>query len=180
VAGDGWEEAVPLVAVLHEACPGCRPPVPELFDVVLGEAGTTGEAVDALADWEALDPDTRYARFEAEMSKCLRCYACRQACPACYCPVCFVDRNQPAWVGVADDVTDAMVFHLVRSMHVAGRCVDCGACVRACPQGIDLRLLNKRLERDAAELFGFQAGVSPDHQTLPGAARPDDPDHFVK
>jgi ferredoxin len=37
--------------------------------------------------------------------------------------------------------------------------VDCGACVRACPVGIDLRTFTYKLVKDAEELFGHTAGL---------------------
>ncbi|MEW6524374.1 MAG: 4Fe-4S ferredoxin [Bacillota bacterium] len=180
-SGHGWEANIPLAEVVHPSCAGCRLPQRDLFDVFLGEdPAKEGSPYAEVEAWELQDADQRYQRFSREMEKCLRCYACRQACPACYCPECFVDRSQPAWVGGSDDASEAMVFHLVRTMHVAGRCVDCGACVRACPQGIDLRILTKRVERDARALFDFEPGLDPGHKTLPGSFRPDDPDDFIK
>lgn len=179
--GDGWEAVIPLEELVHPACAGCRLPTRELFDVFLGDGDDRAAAADVdLAAWEARDAGARYQEFSREMEKCLRCYACRQACPACYCPECFVDRSQPAWLGASGDLSGNMLFHLVRALHVAGRCVDCGACVRACPQRVNLRVLNRRLERECRELFGFEPGLDPGHKTLPGSFRPDDPDAFVK
>jgi ferredoxin len=175
--GHGWEAVIPLDELVHPSCTGCRLPTREIFDVFLGEQ----REIPGVEELEvSRDADTRYREFSREMEKCVRCYACRQACPACYCPECFVDRSQPAWLGASSDVSENMLFHLVRALHVAGRCVDCGACARACPQQVDLGLLNRRLEREARELFGFEAGLDPGHKTLPGSFRPDDPDDFVK
>jgi formate dehydrogenase subunit beta len=66
--------------------------------------------------------------------------------------------NSPAWIGVSTELTDSMIFHLIRIFHQAGRCVECDACVRACPMGIDLRTFTKKIASDVRELFGFTPG----------------------
>ncbi len=55
-----------------------------------------------------------------------------------------------------------MLYQIGRIFHQAGRCVDCGACVRACPMGIDLRAFTYKLVKDVRELFGYEAGISLD------------------
>ena len=44
-------------------------------------------------------------------------------------------------------------WHITRAFHLAGRCVGCDECTRACPAGIDLRLLNLSLAKAAEEQF---------------------------
>jgi formate dehydrogenase (coenzyme F420) beta subunit len=145
---------------LEDGCLSCRSPVPEGADVMIQAgarpAGDGGEGI--LADFAALARTERWARFRAEMARCIRCYACRQACPTCYCKVCFAEENNPAWIGAGSEVTDAMIFHMIRIYHQAGRCVECDACVRACPMGIDLRTLTKKMAADVREMFGFTPG----------------------
>ena len=54
------------------------------------------------------------------------------------------------------------LFHIIRAVHVAGRCTDCGECSRVCPQGIPLHLLNRKFIKDIDELYGdYQAGLEP-------------------
>ena len=73
-----------------------------------------------------------------------------------------------------------MAFHLVRAYHLAGRCLDCGACSRACPMNIDLRVLRKKLQKDGLELFGYEAGLDPETEPALATFRPDDPQEFIK
>ncbi|MGE5571788.1 MAG: 4Fe-4S dicluster domain-containing protein [Bacteroidota bacterium] len=185
VRGEGFEKAVPVEDVLSPACATCTHPVPVIHDFLAGEDGWAREAcpretgfahVEEFADRSA---EERFAYFAREIERCIECYACRQACPLCYCPECFVDRQIPKWVGRWRDLSDKMVFHLGRVLHTAGRCVDCGACRRACPAGIDLRLLAKRMEKDALEFFGHEPGI--DLQAVPVLAtyRREDPDDFI-
>lgn len=39
----------------------------------------------------------RFSFWEGEFSRCIKCYACRAACPMCWCRRCVVDNNQPQW-----------------------------------------------------------------------------------
>jgi ferredoxin len=112
----------------------------------------------AVRQFAQLDRESRWKNFEAEISRCIRCYACRQACPTCYCTECFAETNKPAWIGATAEITDTMIFHLIRIFHQAGRCVECDACVRACPMGIDLRPFAGKIALDVREMFGFTPG----------------------
>jgi ferredoxin len=103
--------------------------------------------------------EERWAYIQEEYSKCIRCYACRNACPSCYCPECFVDQNDPQWIGKTPEVTDSIIFHLIRNLHVAARCVDCGACVSACPVDLDLRVMSKKVEKEIKDRFDYTAGI---------------------
>ncbi|MBM3189724.1 MAG: 4Fe-4S ferredoxin [Chloroflexi bacterium] len=173
---------LPLSQVLYDACAACTERISPIHDTVLGERPPEVEAVDDWADVqaiEALDAAARWAHFAAEFSACIRCYACREACPLCYCSECVADQSQPAWFGRTDDISDTMSFHLTRALHLAGRCVDCGACSRACPMGIDLRLLNRKMAKEVLERYGYRAGL--DLEAVPPLAtfRPDDPQEFI-
>ncbi len=105
--------------------------------------------------------EERWNYFEELIAPCIRCYACRNACPQCYCPTCFVDESRPQWVGKSLDPTDTRTFHFLRAYHMAGRCTDCGACERACPMDIKVRQFTKKLEKDVKELFGYEVGRGP-------------------
>jgi len=76
-----------------------------------------------------------------------------------------VDQNKPVWFGKTTDISDIIVFHLIRSMHMAGRCVACGACSSVCPMGIDLTFIIRSLEKIVKERFDFKSGL--DLETLP-------------
>jgi len=143
--------------VLQEACIDCRYPMPEGTDYLLeGEAKAPGDGGYARIEaFEANSPQERWQYFLQEMSKCIRCYACRQACPTCWCKECFAEQNDLKWIGVTTDISDTMIFHLTRIFHQAGRCVECDACYRACPMDIDLRTFTKKIGKDVEELFEF-------------------------
>lgn len=159
----GSEKKVEVKRVLACSCLECTHRSPVLSDLCLGEAVILPEARSRYADveeFESKPAEERWEHFVAEISRCIRCYACREACPNCYCRECFAEETSPSWLGVTTDLPDLILFHLGRAFHQAGRCVDCGACVAACPQGIDLRLLTQKVAKDVEELFGGEAGIS--------------------
>jgi len=180
--GLNFEKTLPRAELLHPSCQVCRYRNPVLYDSLLGDKVTESEVTDEYAevrDLETKSLEERWAYFTAEISKCIRCYGCRNACPFCYCRECFVDA-QPQWIGKTIALTDTQLFHLIRAFHLAGRCVDCGACERACPMGVDLRKLNKKLEKDVEELFGYKAGLSLEELPPLATFRPEDPQDFIR
>jgi len=195
--GADFEETLDLQEALCEDCVVCRHKIPSVYDVLVGDEDLVKDADDQAAadsesavhargkhptvqEFESWTADERWAYFSEEFSRCIRCYACREACPACYCTECFVDQSQPDWFGKSNDLSDVMAFHLVRIYHVAGRCLDCGACVRACPMHIDLRTLGRKLEKDVRELFRYEPGMDLESAPLLGTFRLDDPQDFIK
>ena len=181
--GSRFEERLTLEDYLRAACTTCECRTPPVYDLLVGEPTPATETTDPYSDIETLEAQSteeRWAYFSKEFDQCIRCYACRQACPLCYCEECFVDQTQPSWFGKTDDFSDTMIFHIVRALHLAGRCIDCGACARACPMGLDLQALNRKLIKDVREWFGYQAGLDLDAIPLLSTFEPDDPQEFIK
>ena len=145
-----------------DSCVECTHPTPSVVDLLIeGQSKHPAEqGFQTVEAFEERKADDRRSYIAAEMSRCIRCYACRQACPNCYCKICFADQTKPKWIGAGDDPSDTFVYHLIRAFHQAGRCVSCDACVRACPVGLDLRILNQKLEKDVEQLFGYVPGLS--------------------
>ncbi len=144
------------------ACIECVNPAVTGADIAIGGGSRKGAeaAYSRVKEFEKKSVAERWRIFTEEISRCIRCNACREACPNCYCKVCFADQRRPSWVSPAARLSDAMVYHLGRMFHQAGRCVECDACVNACPMGIDLRLFTQKLASDARDLFGCVPGVS--------------------
>jgi formate dehydrogenase subunit beta len=183
VGGEGFEIALSKEEFLHPSCRACRSRNPVIYDTLVGDPVAEGEAADEYADvreFEAKPAAERWAYFLAQTSKCVRCYACRNACPLCYCRTCFTDVTQPQWLGRTTDLADTLVFHIVRALHVAGRCVDCGTCDRACPLGVDVRKLTKKMEKDVEEFFHYKAGMSLDEPLPLATYSLEDPEDFVQ
>ena len=118
------------------------------------------ERFEMIAKLEAMTANERFAFWQNELSKCIRCNACRNVCPACTCEQCVFD-NPKSGVSqkAAADSFEEKMFHIIRAFHVAGRCTDCGECSRVCPQNIPLYLLNRKYIKDVDEIYGeYQAG----------------------
>ena len=183
LTGQDFEEVLPLAEYLQENCSICTHRNPVLYDELIGDLVTEQDEVDRHLDIraiEAMSSAERWEHFEELLSPCIRCYACRNACPMCYCPVCFVDESMPQWLGKSIDPTDTKTFHFLRAYHLAGRCTDCGNCERACPMSIKVRQLTKKLEKDIIELYGYEAGLSLDQRPPLDTYRPDDPQEFIQ
>lgn len=123
---------------------------------------TTGDRFALVKELEAMKPEERFAFWQGELSRCIRCNACRNACPACTCRKCVFDSDKFDSEQKANvDSFEEKMFHIIRAFHVAGRCTDCGECSRVCPQGIPLYLLNRKFIRDINTFYGeYQAGAS--------------------
>ena len=134
-------------------------------------------AVEALLD---RPPDERLAFWTTEFDRCLKCYACREVCPMCYCERCIADKNRPQAIDTSPHRKGNFAWHITRAMHLAGRCVGCDECTRACPVGIDLRLLNLTLARAAETQFGYRAGMDTAAEPLIGAWSSHDKEEFIR
>ena len=183
VQGDGFEDVLQKKDVLQENCVVCIHRNPVIHDELVADMVEEQKVVDRYEDVrriEAMASDEKWNYFDDLLSACVRCYACRNACPLCYCPTCFVDESRPQWVGKSQDTVDIRTFHFLRAYHCAGRCTDCGACERACPVGINMRAFTKKLNKDCFELYGWEAGLSLDERPPLDTYKSDDPDDFIK
>jgi len=183
VKGPDFEQSFNKKDFLQSNCLTCTHRNPVEYDEMIGEPVKEQSEVDAYGDVkkiEAMEPEKKWGFFTRLINKCIRCYSCRNACPLCYCPTCFVDESNPQWVGKSSDPTDTMTFHFLRAYHCAGRCTDCGACERVCPVGISMRQFTKKLNKDALEFFSWEAGLATDQRPPLDAYKPDDYDGFVK
>lgn len=171
---------VRLEELLHDTCKVCRHGNPLIYDAFIGDPVTPKpeDKFDDVAAFETLSPEERRDVLAGEFSRCIRCYACRNACPMCYCNDCFVDCTTPVWIKKTPDIEDNLMFQLVRVFHSAGRCADCGACDRACPMGINLRGITRKMVKEVKDLFGFEAGINLGEKPAMDTFSIDDPQPF--
>jgi formate dehydrogenase subunit beta len=183
VNGKNFEETFDKKDFLQTNCAVCTHRNPVEYDEMIADPVEEQTGVEAYRDVEKIEemePEKKWGFFTRLIERCIRCYACRNACPLCYCPTCFVDESQPQWVGKSSDPTDTMTFHFLRAYHCAGRCTDCGACERVCPMGISMRQFTKKLNKDALDLFSWEAGLTLDQRPPLDLYRPDDYNDFIK
>ena len=149
--------------VLLERCANCKSKKHVAYDELLGEDGAVLDSnrFDQVAELEKMSADERFNFWQNELSRCIRCNACRDACPACTCEKCVFDNpNSGVENKSPANSFEEQMFHIIRAFHVAGRCTDCGECSRVCPQHIPLHLLNRKFIKDINEFYGdYQAGA---------------------
>ncbi len=159
---DGVKE-IAKADVLQERCLNCKSKKHVAYDELLGEEGEVvdNNRFDEVAKLEAMSADERFNFWQNELSKCIRCNACRDVCPACTCEKCVFDNpNSGVENKSPANSFEEQMFHIIRAFHVAGRCTDCGECSRVCPQHIPLHLLNRKFIKDINEFYGeYQAGA---------------------
>ena len=156
---------------------GDSPHLPERPDGCCAQMGTVPFSPRPLMEMSA---DQRLAYWQDELGRCLKCYACRQVCPLCYCERCIADKNRPTVIDTSATLKGNFAWHITRAFHLAGRCIGCDECTRACPAGINLRLLNLALAQAAESHFDFRAALKPDAEPIIGSYSQQDQETFIR
>jgi ferredoxin len=146
------------------------------------ETANTGfkpEEQEMLSKLQAMSAQERFSFWTSEFEKCIKCYACRAACPMCYCHKCTTECNQPQWIAPASHPLGVLEWHLMRAMHLTGRCVNCGECATACPVGIPLNLLTYSMMESMEAEFGTKPGMKADTKYALSVYKPEDKESFI-
>jgi formate dehydrogenase (coenzyme F420) beta subunit len=177
------ESGAPSAETIAPRCLSCEKREPDLVDHLVGEPGSSPPAnakPDArLLEIESMSTAERLAFWTDLLSRCTRCQACRQVCPMCFCERCVAEKTQPAWIESSPHVRGSFAWQLTRALHLAGRCVDCGECERACPAQIPLGLLNRKVARIVEARYGYTVTDDPSTKTPIGTYRLDDEQEFI-
>lgn len=128
---------------------------------------------------DSMNFEERLEYWKNELSKCFKCYACRAACPMCYCGTCTVSCNQPQWITVPANELGNLEWHLMRAMHLAGRCINCGQCADACPLDIPINILTLKVSEDIAKNFNYKAGSGVKQDYVLSTYKPNDKENFI-
>ena len=189
---------LPAQDVLADRCLECNKSYPLDADFFFGDKVDErpyGPRFSVVNAFSKKDMDERSEFWACHFDRCIRCYACRAVCPMCYCDECVVDStnfivnngttadekaNRVRWISRSPTPSENAMYHMVRAMHLAGRCTDCGECERVCPVNIPLRLLNTMLEHEALDMFGYAPGLDAGQPSLISSFRDGDPNDFVR
>jgi len=165
-------------------CAGCQLRTPRFADEVIGTPSEAEPLSSSIAmtldELMAKTPAERWEFWKGEFERCVKCYACRQVCPLCYCERCIADKNRPQEILTSASVIGNFAWHITRSFHLAARCVECGECTRNCPVGIPLALLNRTLAAQAEESFNYRPGLDADAEPVIGSWKATDKEGFIR
>ncbi|MGQ9603700.1 MAG: Fe-S oxidoreductase [bacterium] len=163
-------------------CRGCQVQIPQTYDLLIGSPEITrieGSRYHDVLEILKLDYNRRWDFWIDQFKKCIKCYACRQACPLCYCETCLTDKTVPQWVERNPSISGNLFFHFMRAMHLAGRCVGCGECARACPLGIPVDVLTRAISYEIEKAYGYYSGADTSAKPFLGSFSKDDPDDLT-
>ena len=168
VRADGKDYEFAMQDVAQDKCRACTVPNAVIHDHFAGSPTNIPDgaqpAMPAIMTFlDGLSLEDRMGFWRGHIDRCIRCYACRNACPMCVCrDNCVADSREPHWLTQEDSPTQKMFFQLIHAMHLAGRCTGCGECNRACPMGIPVGALKLQMGRVVKKLFEYAPGMDVD------------------
>lgn len=161
------EKTIAIKDVWPSKCSTCQYPTPIISDQLAADAIQSDKPADSVyadvAELESKTLEERWAYFSKEFDRCIRCYACRNACPMCVCQdSCIAETRDPHWITQKLSFDEKLMFHMIHALHLAGRCVECGECERVCPMEIPVAKLKKKINKEMKDLFDYTPGVNPE------------------
>ena len=146
-----------VLATYCERCPNRISPIADVS--ILGNSNENDAAERFMRDDKVGKPSRGGTSWTEEFQRCTKCLACVKSCPLCYCTECELDGSLSSLVSKLRIPTELPTFHLIRAMHMAGRCVGCGACEAACPADIPLTDLYSRVNEEVEKMLGYVPGI---------------------
>jgi len=91
-----------------------------------------------------------------ESSKCIKCFACVDNCPICYCVEC---STKKPWFITPGQVPPGFMFHLIRFAHISDSCINCGQCEELCAMDIRNALFMHAQQVEIEKMFNHTPGL---------------------
>ncbi len=143
-------------------------------------SGISAEDKELLDKLDGMTAEERWNFWTEQFARCNKCYACRSACPLCYCSKCQVEYNQPQIITPESTTQGNFEWHFMRAIHLAGRCIECGECGRACSMKIPVHLLTFKMSQTVKDNFGVTAGTDAKLGSVMSTFKPDDKENFIQ
>jgi len=105
--------------------------------------------------------------------RCISCHACGNACPICYCSLCYFDSQESEYKpvdyeselekrGAIRVPPNTVTYQVGRLIHVGISCVGCGCCEDVCPSEIQLSTIFIKGSESIQEKFNYIPGKNPE------------------
>ena len=172
------------VDTVSDRCNGCDDREPKLHDYLLGvlppPPPQSTRYAEKVAQLAGMSPEERWAFWNEQLERCIRCHACREVCPMCFCVQCTADKGRPQWIDCSATLEGNRAWQMMRVLHQAGRCVGCLECERACPADIPLGLLTRYIAQAVERRFGYKTCDDPAVPAPMGTFSTDDEQEFIQ
>ena len=170
----------------------CDVHLPRFADEVIGRggpsispaaasAGTAAEMRYASALCMALSPAERMAYWATEFERCVKCYACRQVCPMCYCERCMVDKNRPTVIEPSATLKGNFAWHITARLSSWRAAAWAAANARApVRRALTCACSTFRSPRPRRKTLAYRAGMDPKAEPLIGSYSLQDKEDFIR
>ena len=96
-----------------------------------------------------MDEGARTAFWQKELSKCIKCFGCRDVCPVWIYDG--AELEDAEWIRPGEIPPAVPLFQIIRAYRIADLCINCGMCEEACPMDIPLRAIHHLMRRQPPE-----------------------------